>query len=205
MVTGEEKFDELLETLEGDRDKDRKKMIKNRGGFDKVYKKSDIEFPKDGGILAHLPGYDYPMKGAPQHKTVARVGAIKRIILLLLNRGHKYLRKKRTDPHLYCPSVKELYRVCNILIDRERDIPMKERWMKGRDFLCEILQNDLAYRYRWQDIMALLDMAKIMLDEGDEYYCKFPNRNKHYNFGGRIPQEEWDKTTEEREKQKVKG
>lgn len=202
MANGEQKFEELLTVLENDRETDRQNVIQNRGGFKAAYKEAEVVLPEEGGRLSYFKDKDYlfPMKGAPFYKIVNKVGAIKRIILLLLNQGYKYLRKARTDPHLYCPSVKEIYRVANILIDRERNETMKDRWIKLRDIVCEILENDLAYRYRLQDIITELDINKVKLDEGDWFYCKLPNRNKHYNFGGLIPQDEWEEIIKTYEK-----
>ena len=139
---------------------------------------------KDGkGIYTFLRGFKFPMKSYPSYQKVNVLRLLKKLIPWALNIIHPRLKSYVPDPNQYCPFVRELHRVLTELRDREvgpEDMGMKKKWTQIRDVLCMILEYDLAYRLRVQDILPEIDMDKVKLDEGDRYYC---DDRKDYKWG----------------------
>ncbi len=72
---------------------------------------------------------------------------------------YKYVFALRTN--LYCRTVKEIYRVSEIMLS-DFDGELKERLKKFRDIICMLLEMDYAYRARFQDILSLLDKDELV-------------------------------------------
>jgi hypothetical protein len=65
------------------------------------------------------------------------------------------------NPKRYCNCVRELYRTFTVLIEREKDEANKKALTMARDISCMIIEQDSAYKFRFQDIMAEVDVKEI--------------------------------------------
>jgi len=156
-------------------------------GFQEYLKKHHgavIEKIKPGnnsGFLTFLKGLTFPMKGFPDKKSTKAVGLMKRIIPFAFEVMYNRLKPViPEDPNEYSKSVRELYRVFSLLIKRESNETMKRKWQEMRDIICIILEKDLAYRLRMQDVLSEINLDEIRLDEGDK---QFANENESYKWG----------------------
>jgi len=191
----EQKVIEVLEGFEQDRNKTRDRVIESKGGKKKLTK-ATMELHPEKGLLAHMKEHKYPMKGSLGYKRVNAAGAIKRMVLMGLRFAYKkYIRKHRVDVNKLSPFLREIHRLCNIAILRERDEQMKEKWLIMRDTMTLLLE-DHAYAFRLQDILAEADIKKLLPDDNDKYFMGQHWHSKHYNYGGKVPQDEWDKRSE---------
>jgi hypothetical protein len=142
-----------------------------------------LAFPKEGGQLMYIKGYRYPVLGFPTKDTTESMDIVKRslretLVLkakspffffeMLVMRG-KLLRdlvaylenvysgpfKRKVDPaidkNLICRSAREFFRVLTLRYG-DRD------WIRC---LIGMYENDTAYRYRIQDIVAEVDRPRL--------------------------------------------
>ena len=58
------------------------------------------------------------------------------------------------EPTRYCKCVRELYRVFTIILEREKNKTIKKMIELVRDFFCMVIEQDSAYRFRFQDVIA---------------------------------------------------
>ncbi len=75
-------------------------------------------------------------------------------------------------PEKMCKSVRELDRVFQELEDAEVVADMKGRIQLIRKVMTFFLQEDDAYRMRWQWMMERLNMKKVKLSKADKYYFR---------------------------------
>jgi len=61
----------------------------------------------------------------------------------------------------YCVSVREVYRVMTKMIENEKDQSMKKLLDTARNIVCMFIEQDSAYRFRFQDIMGAADRDKL--------------------------------------------
>lgn len=176
----------------------------------KAAKIERIAISKEGTVDVYLKGRKYPHPGYPDRRWVKTICIIKKmsmilmdlfasmanrrgiIKLVILRKNIKDLAPKmlvlfatiigsrRLKERYYNRLPREVYRVFNILIEREDDPGVKEKWIKIRDIVCLILQFDAAYGYRIQDALSEIDVKKIKMTRRDLYYAKSNN----YRFGG---------------------
>jgi len=171
-----------------------------------------IAISKKGEVNVYLKGKRYPHPGYPDRRWVNNACIIKRASMILMGffasmanrRGIIkliILRKNIADflPKMlvlfatiigsrrlkekhYNHAAKEVYRVFNILVEREGAQGLKDKWTKIRDIVCLIMQFDSAYGYRIQDALGEIDVRKIKLTRRDSFYAKQGN---DYRFGGK--------------------
>jgi len=143
-----------------------------------------VEYPKEGGRLTHIEGEKHPFPGFPDKEEVLDIGMIKRMVPAAINAYYPYFSRHILDPKKYCRSVREVYRLFNILIEREEKAEGRTKltdiWPKVRDMVCVILEFDNAYRFRAQDIAAEANIEELKLDEGDRYWAA---RTAQYKWG----------------------
>ena len=159
-----------------------------------------VELPKEGGIKTWIWGYDVPFWGYRNREQSKVVEIVKRNLRLMVDmffhsikknplkivffkkRVKKFIdrwllfaawafRSYKYKPRLYSRPVRELYRVFNILIKRENNVKMKDRWRRARDVVCMILEVDQAYRYRAQDILSELNTEELKMSDDDKFYA----------------------------------
>lgn len=75
-------------------------------------------------------------------------------------------------PEKMSPAVRELWRVLEELENAEVVPDMKGRIALVRKVLCFFLQEDDAYRFRYQWVMERLDLSKVKLTKADLYYFR---------------------------------
>jgi len=164
---------------------------------DKVKNEAKIErvvFPKEGGVLTYIQGHPYPYRGFPLRSVVEKIGFIKAMIPALgeifrlipkwklplckdavfkIVKGAFYLLEKdRLKPDKYSQPVREIYRLFNLLIEREVYEEKKKQWQQLRDITCMILEFDSSYRLRVQDVLSELNIDEIKLSEEDKYFAQ---------------------------------
>ena len=105
---------------------------------------------------------------------------LKKIAFSLLYSFYRVIERFRIKPHRYCKAVREIYRVFNVMIEREKDPEIKEKIRQLRDLVCMFLEFDNAYRFRVQDIIEEINIDEIKLTKEDKFFCKM---RKDYNFG----------------------
>jgi len=154
-----------------------KQSLKDQDTLEKV------EFPKEGGVLSYLKGRKKPFPGFPHAELVATMGFIKRLIPSLLSGYYSLIKPKLIKPEKYSRPVREIYRIFNLLIERESDEGMKQKWIQMRDIICMILEFDNAYRFRFQDVVSEMNLEEIKPDENAQYYIDI--RQDNYNWGGK--------------------
>lgn len=72
-----------------------------------------------------------------------------------------------------CEPVREIARVFDIMIEFEtEDSGLAKVWQPGKKGMCHFLQEDDAYRFRFQLFFMLLDMKKMRLNKSDFYYFR---------------------------------
>ena len=167
-----------------------------------------VEQPPEGGIMTYFSGHKIPFPGLPDSEKVAQVSVIKGMIPMGIEWLHKsiseYLPK---DPKLYCRFGREIYRLFNLLAERERGHYKKEkfiddgkiRWEKIRDIICVLLEYDDFYRFVAQDVLSEIKIEEVKMHEEDMYWARF----KNYNFKGE--EEALEKWGDPRKKLKKKN
>lgn len=149
-----------------------------------VHALTKVELPDTGGVLTYMEGYEYPYKGFPFHEFVDKIDTLKKLsrgilssfyhslkkrnklqIALLaispwlfndLLRGaiyafHRVITRFKIKEFRYSTAVREVYRVIG-------GSELKEHI---RDILCMTLENDNAYRFRFQDIVPEIDKESL--------------------------------------------
>ena len=141
-----------------------------------------VEFPDRGGVLTYMGGQPFPYKGFPFFEFVDKIDILKKISRAILSGFYHQLKRKKLlwitllpalwiikpaarvflyvsfrlvdrfklRPDKYCDAAREVYRAFTPVDNNEFQLMF-------RDFLCMTLEMDNAYRYRFQDIIVLLD------------------------------------------------
>ena len=94
------------------------------------------------------------------------------VIRIAINSLYEPILKYKMNPMKYTRSVREIYRLFSVMIDREQQDGMKDKWRKLRDIVCLILEYDNSYRFRLQDILKEMKMEEMAFDEEDMYYME---------------------------------
>jgi hypothetical protein len=149
------------------------KSVKDKAKVEKV------EFPKEGGTFTYLEGHPYPFPGFPDKGMVEAARWIKKFWPAMISAAHSLLAPHLIKPERYSRPVREIYRLFNILIEREKEPGMKDKWTKMRDVICHVLEFDNAYRFRLQDVLKEINLDEIKPDEATKYYMSL---HDDYNF-----------------------
>lgn len=168
---------------------------------------SPVITPKEGGTFTHFRGAKFPFPGLPFDKELHLVASIKGLVPMMLGLVDKSLESIDKNPHEWCETVRELYRVFNIMIEREESEEYKKRWGQLRDAICLTLQYDDAYRARFQNAFSELNVEKLKFTAGDKYWFSrmgidFPGKKESIKKYGTPKQNYEDFIKEEQQKQK---
>ena len=136
--------------------------------------------PDGKGMFMKLAGHPFPFPGYPSGDVVQVLETTKRMLLIAIDIYYPILTKYFLKPEAYSKPTREIYRLFDILIAKEKNTGMKEKFTKIRDMACFVLEYDSAYRFRFQDILGEIDLSQIKLDEAEKYY--FQGRDD-YDFG----------------------
>jgi hypothetical protein len=147
-----------------------------------------VDFP-DKGLFTYYSNSKYPAKGFPDGESVERLDEAKKMLMRILQGFHgiskikfllliifksqiekiaqslivsywEYIKKYRLKPERYCNVSREIYRVFEKMTYGMK-VEHLELWDKIKDNVCMILEFDDAYRYRFQDIITLLDKTEF--------------------------------------------
>ena len=119
---------------------------------------------------------------------VMLLNILKKIVVILLYKVQPIVGENALKIEECNRPVKELYRLFNLIIERERADVMKEKWRKMRDIACFILEYDEAYLIRFIDIISEINLEEMKLkylfpkEKIPENYCEI----RGYNFGKSI-------------------
>ena len=168
-----------------------------------------IRLPKRGGIEVYLKGQKYPYSGYPDRRYVQNACVVKRLAMIILKyfmsvggiiqlimfreKTKRFfdnllvlagfiIGSERIKERYFNHAVREIYRVFNIIIEREEADELKNKWKRIRDITCFIMQFDPAYGYRIQDALSELNLKKIKLTKRDLYYAR---KSKGYRYQGK--------------------
>lgn len=135
----------------------------------------------DGSLQMEIKGEKYPFAGFPRgHVLTGPLANLKKTIkntvfnevFEQIDKMTKELEFDMIPPEKCCPAVRELNRTLQELEDAEVVEDMKARIRLIKKVLTFFLQEDDAYRFRWQWVMERLDISKVKLSKGDKYYFR---------------------------------
>lgn len=128
---------------------------------------------KTQSMELHISGERYPLRGFPRHHVLhGPMAPLKRYVKnFIIEALVKCLPYKIPDEKLV-PSVRELARVFDLLIEAEDEPDMKHLTKQFKDAICMVLNEDDAWRFRAQWAMEKLDVKKFKLNESDKYYLR---------------------------------
>lgn len=149
-----------------------------------VHALTKVELPDNGGVLTYMEGYEHPYKGFPFHEFVDKIDTLKKLSRGILSSFFHSLKKRnkfqvallalspwfindllvatiyafhrviirfKIKEFRYSTAVREVYRA----------IAGSELKESIRDILCMTLENDNAYRFRFQDIVPEVDKEAL--------------------------------------------
>ncbi len=143
--------------------------------------KAKVGYAEDGSYKMDVQGEEYPYPGFPRgHVLSGPLAKIKHSVKnMVFNQVFAEIEKmaKEYDADMMpaekmAPAVRELYRVMQVLENAEVVDDMKKRIHLIKVVMTFFLQEDDAYRFRWQWLMEHLDMKKVKLSEADKYYFR---------------------------------
>ena len=145
-----------------------------------------VDFPDKGGVLTYMGGQPFPYKGFPFFEFVDKIDILKKISRAILSGFYHQLKRRKLlwitllpalwiikpaarvflyvsyrlvdrfklRKEKYCDAAREVYRAFTPTDNNEFQLMF-------RDFLCMTLEMDNAYRYRFQDVIVLLDKCAL--------------------------------------------
>jgi hypothetical protein len=143
--------------------------------------KAKVTKAEDGSYQMLMEGEKYPFPGFPRgHVLFGPLAKLKHSVKnLVFNQVFAELDKMADEmkadmlpPERMAPAVRELYRVLDELENAEVVGDMKGRIRLIKRVLTFFLQEDDAYRFRWQWAMERLDMSKVKLSKADKYFFR---------------------------------
>lgn len=147
-----------------------------------------VEFREEGGVYTYIDGHEEPYKGYPYFEFVEKIDILKKmgrgalsslyhsfkkrnplelvflafvpwlfeaLVNSAIYSAHRIVMRFRFKPKYYCTAIRELYRA----FGNQEQL---------RDIFCMVLENDNAYRYRFQDVVVHLDKVSLKRNPGKE-------------------------------------
>lgn len=136
---------------------------------------------KDGALKMEIEGEKYLFPGFPRGPVLTGpLAKLKhKVKNMVFNQVFAELETMAKDMNAdmvpeekMVPAVRELHRVLQELENAEVVDDMKGRIRLIRKVVCFFLQEDDAYRFRYQWVMERLDMKKVKLSKADKYYFR---------------------------------
>jgi len=160
---------------------------------DKDTARAKVVHREDGSYGLQVEGEKYVMPGFPRgHILFGPISKIKHIIKTAFNEAYTNLEEvmKASEhdivpPEKMLPCVKEFWRAFEELENAEVTEDMKERVKLWKKVMCHWLNEDDAYRFRWQWLMEKIDMKKIKLTKEEKYFFRgkyFKVDHDHYDY-----------------------
>jgi len=129
-----------------------------------------IEELEGGGFLTWLKGHAYPVIGLPRKIMIHKLDPTKKLLEMAIEQIWKGFCNDFKKPEDLAPSVRELYNLFNQLLEHETTERRIRIYSKVRDLICFFLDEDTAYRWRFQWMMERVDPEKFKLTEADKYW-----------------------------------
>ena len=135
----------------------------------------------DGSLKMQIEGEKYMLPGFPRgHVLTGSLAQLKHSVKnMVFNQVYAELEKMAGDmsadmipPEKMAPAVRELWRAMEDLENAEVVPDMKARIRLIRKVICFFLQEDDAYRFRWQWLMERIDIKKVRLTKEDKYFFR---------------------------------
>lgn len=143
---------------------------------------SVVDKPKEGGILTYFSGAKLPFRGFPDREYVNEIATMKKFIPMGIKWMWRVVEEMvPINPRELSQPVREIWRLCTLLAEREESSAMQGKWEAVRGIVCMILEYDDAYRFRFQDIATEVKLDELKLSEEDKYWFK----DKAYKWRGR--------------------
>lgn len=136
---------------------------------------------QEGGSYGmEIEGEDEVMPGFPRgHVLFGPLSKMKHKLKGAFNEAYvgidEFLKEVKFDippKEKFLPAVKEIWRAFEDLENAEVTGDMKERVRLWKTVLCWLMQEDDAYRYRFQYLLERIDMKKVKLSKADKYYFR---------------------------------
>ena len=125
----------------------------------------------------YISGSKYAMNAVPRREFLDFLDPVKHKVEELIMDTVVKMVAKELPESLYSKPIKEISRVFDELIEAETEAQMRTKWKKIKKFICAFLEEDVAYRYRFQWFIEHLDVSKVKLSDADKYYFR-PKRFK---------------------------
>jgi hypothetical protein len=146
-----------------------KKKIKNPKKKRKLLK---TEKNRKGETLTYLEDAKYPMRGKINSSFMQKVlNPLKKVIKNWVIEQAKHFEYDKPDEELTEP-VREVARCFDELIEAEQGKGMKNKWRSMKKIMCAILEEDDAYRYRFQWFVEKFNKKKLRLSKEDKYFFR---------------------------------
>jgi hypothetical protein len=136
---------------------------------------------KDGSYAIQLNGEKYLYPGAPRgHVLTGNYSLLKKGIKnLIFNQAYGVIEKMANNSRIdmlpvekMVPAVRHIWETFEMLEDCEIVPDMKARISLIKKVICQVLQEDDAYRFRAQLFLDLINQKKIRLSRADLYYAR---------------------------------
>lgn len=156
--------------------------------------KAKVTKAPEGHFQMEIQGEKYPYPGFPRgHVLTGPLASLKhKIKNAVFNNVFAEIAKMADEmkadmvpEERMVPAVKELHRVLLELENAEVVDDMKGRIALIRKVICFFLQEDDAYRFRYQWVVEKLDMKKTKLSDADKYYFRgkyFKVDHDHFDY-----------------------
>ncbi len=158
------------------------------------FARAKVGHSKTGSLQMEIENEKYAYPGFPRGPVLTGpLAKMKKMIKKkVFNKAFKELEEMSKDmkydmlpPEKMCTAVRELDRVFQKLEDAEIVEDMKGRIKLIRKVMTFFLQEDDAYRMRWQWAMGEMNMRKVKLTKADKYYMRgkyFKVDHKKYDY-----------------------
>lgn len=135
---------------------------------------------KDGSYGLEIEGEKEIMPGFPRgHVLFGPLSKVKHKVKMAFNEAYEaigeFLKEAKYDmvpPEKMLPAVREVHRAFVDLENAEVTEDMKAKVRLWRDVFCWMMQEDDAYRYRFQYLFERINMKKVRLSKRDLYYLR---------------------------------
>lgn len=139
--------------------------------------KAKVVHDTDGSVKMQIQGEKYLYPGFPRgHILEGSLAKLKhKVKNAMFNEALAEIQGAMPDmmpPEKMVPAVRELWRVMTDLENAEVVDDMKGRIKLIKKVICFFLQEDDAYRFRFQWVIERMNMKQVKLTKADKYYFR---------------------------------
>ncbi|MBW2672733.1 MAG: hypothetical protein JRD89_04845 [Deltaproteobacteria bacterium] len=125
-----------------------------------------------GHFLTYIVGNKFPMIGAPKQTSLWLMQPLKNLVRAALRELRPFYQQFAKKPQELSPAVKEIWRMFELLKERETNESMVQLWSDIQVLICFFFEEDLAYRWRLQFLAEHVDLERLKPSEEDRYYLE---------------------------------